>query len=96
MAMISLYQMKLKLPGQLKIKSQNDQQIPSFPFLFIFSVVNYFVLCRLEHKEDRFLSSLFIPMAISWAFAIYKFIQILPRNSRNNTLKLILIVYSIV
>jgi hypothetical protein len=54
------------------------------------------VLCRLEHKEDRFLSSLFIPMAISWAFAIYKFVQILPMSIRNKTLKLILIIYSIV
>ena len=50
------------------------------------------VLSIIKHKEQRFISQIFIPFAICWSFCLYKVHQFLPRCIRTSVLKTYLVV----
>jgi len=41
--------------------------------------MNFYILSSVGHKEQRFMTQVFMPFAICWSFAAYKFQSFLPR-----------------
>lgn len=80
LCMLTVYQLNGRLPSV------------RFPFILVFIAANLLILSTVEHKEQRFMSSIFPFYALSWAFFWLKMAQLLPFIKKS--FKLIFVVYA--